>query len=157
PAEAGTGPAEAGTGPAWARTAAAPGPTRRTATPAAGPQTAGPQTAGPQTAGPQTAGPQTAGLRLAGLRMARRVAAPGPARRTARRAAGPRRATATDDRPDLTAGPGPMAAAGSRCPLQRGAHGGAPPAGDAPKAATVHGNAFAGIPQGCMLTSALRL
>lgn len=32
-----------------------------------------------------------------------------------------------------------------------------PRAGDAPKAVTVHGNAFAGIPQGCMLTSALRL
>ncbi len=32
-----------------------------------------------------------------------------------------------------------------------------PRQGNAARAATVHGNAFAGIPQGCMLTSALRL
>ena len=99
------------------------------------PQTAGPRTAGPRTGDWPPDGRPAAGHRTAG-------------HRTARRVAGPRRATATAGRPDLTAGPGPMAAAGSRCPLQRGADGRAPPAGDAPKAVTVHGNAFAGIPQG---------
>src|SRR6267142_1375165 len=120
-------------GPRAARTAAEADPRRPEARIAAEAGT-GPAWARPAAVpGPtRRTATRMAGLRMAGFRMARR-------------GAGHRPATATAGRPDPTAGPGPMAAAGSQCPLRGDADGRAPPAGDAPKAVTVHGNAFAGL------------